>query len=322
MTLGLLRLLPVFRERVWGAMTLAPWFPEQGGRIGEVWFTCNENQTAGGPTLGDLGARYGEALWGRRRPAAAPDRCPVLVKFLFTTERLSVQVHPDDAYAHARENSVGKTEMWHVLAAGPAAEVALGLVETVSAGRARQAMADGGIAQLLCWQRVRQGDTLFVPAGTVHAIGADVTVCEVQQNSDVTYRMYDYGRPRELHVDKALDVARLEPCAAAEDTVELGGGRRVLASCEHFTTERVEFEGTRWFEPDPERCHVLVMLEGAGRIGGETFRAGEVWLVPAQAERFAIEAAGPATALVTYYGAEVSGALGSVARVSGREARA
>ncbi|MGH9654009.1 MAG: class I mannose-6-phosphate isomerase, partial [Bryobacteraceae bacterium] len=166
------RLEPVFRDRIWGREDLRPLFPDapQGRRIGEVWF---EPKTPHG----------------------------LLVKFLFTSERLSVQVHPDDDYARRRHNSLGKTEAWYVLDAQPPGELAVGFREPLTPERLREVAQSGEIEQFLDWRKVSPGDLVFVPAGTVHAIGAGLTVCEIQENSDITYRLYDYGRGRELHLD-------------------------------------------------------------------------------------------------------------------------
>ncbi len=132
---------------------------------------------------------------------------PLLVKFVFTSERLSVQVHPNDEFAAAHENSRGKTEMWYVLRADPGARLAIGFREAISRERLRESALSGEIEQLLNWIEVQAGDAFFVPAGTVHAIGGGLALCEIQQHSDITYRLYDYGRPRELHLDKAMQVA-------------------------------------------------------------------------------------------------------------------
>jgi len=170
------RLTPVPHDRVWGTTETAPWFANpEGHRIGEVWFDV-------------------------------PPECPLLIKFLFTSADLSVQVHPDD-----RDGKRGKTEMWHVLRAEPGARVAIGLKREVSQEELRAACISGAVVHLLQWWPAQVGDTFFVPAGTVHALGAGLVVCEIQQNSDVTYRLFDYGRGRELHLDAGLEVAHLKP---------------------------------------------------------------------------------------------------------------
>lgn len=237
---GIERIAPSFRERVWGSTGLAPWFPEPESKIGEVWL--------------DAGDGY------------------PLVKFLFTTEKLSVQVHPDDAYAGEHENSAGKTEMWHILRTAPGASVGIGFRRPISREQLRSSAEDGTIEGLINWIPVRPGDTLFVPARTVHAIGAGLTLCEIQQRSDVTYRVYDYGRPRELHLDKAVEISALGPVS----------GRSVLpVRCPFFHTERLQVNGSTTLEPIAQPC-VLVVLQGEGLVGDEPFLAGEAFRVDAE----------------------------------------
>ena len=230
---------PVFVERVWGVESLAPLFPDQSKRIGEVWFQ---------PT---------------------PD-FPVLIKFLFTSQKLSIQVHPDDEFASEHESSRGKTEMWHILKAEPGASIALGFREALEPATVRQAVHDTTLSDLLNWVPVQAGDTLFAEAGVVHAIGGGIVLCEIQQNSDVTYRIYDYGRPRELHLEKGLKVSKLEP---------YDGRRQYPVSCKHFTTELIEV--TERTIPTDARDSVLIALHGTGHVNGHPFEPGQVWLVPA-----------------------------------------
>ena len=144
-----------------------------------------------------------ELKWGCERWYTSEPPLPILVKHLIAAEKLSVQVHPDG------ECGVGKTEMWHILSASPGAQIALGFTQPVDAEALRAAAASGEIERLLRWIPVNTGETYFIPAGTVHAIGGGITLCEIQQNSDITYRLYDYGRPRELHLDRALEAADL-----------------------------------------------------------------------------------------------------------------
>jgi len=162
------RLTPSLRPKVWGKKRLAPWFPDSDSdsdqKIGEAWYLCDRE-------------------------------LPLLVKLLFTSERLSVQVHPDDGEDGPR----GKTEMWHILDAEPGASIAIGFREPISRQRLLDSTRTGEVEALLNWMPVKPGETYFVKAHTVHAIGAGIVLCEIQQNSDVTYRLWDYGRPRELH---------------------------------------------------------------------------------------------------------------------------
>jgi len=240
------RLTPSFREKIWGSPRLEPWFPNADRKIGEVWFEAE-------PGL------------------------PILVKFLFTTEKLSVQVHP------AGPCGVGKTEMWRILRADPEARLALGLRAPVSPERFREAARSGAIEQLLNWVPVAAGETYFVPAGTVHAIGAGIALCEIQQNSDITYRVYDYGRPRELHLEEAIRCATLGRHAGRALPRPAGPGRDVLAACEWFETERWQAELPVTL-PASRGFRLVIFLEGAGRLKDHPYRAGEVFHVPAGTE--------------------------------------
>ena len=228
------RLTPSFREKIWGTTQLEPWFPNPDNKVGEVWFEGEEDS-------------------------------PLLVKFLFTSDKLSVQVHQP-----------GKTEMWYVLAAEPGARIAAGFREPVTRDRLKEASLSGYVEDLLQWFDAAPGDTFFLPAGTVHAIGPGLTLCEIQQNSDITYRLYDYGRPRELHLDRALAVCHLGPHAALQQP---RGG--VLVSCEYFVTEHLRLDDSAIQLLASERNQFLVVIEGPGRIEGQPMKAGEVWSLPA-----------------------------------------
>ncbi len=247
------RLTPSFREKVWGSTRLGPWFPDSDRKIGEVWFE-------GVPDL------------------------PLLVKFLFTTEKLSVQVHPEDDYARLHHQSRGKTEMWRILAAEPGAQIAAGFRSPLTGEQLREAALSGAIERELQWFDARPGDTFFIPAGTVHAIGSGLTLCEIQQNSDVTYRLYDYGRPRELHLEHGARVSRLG-CWDPRRTGEV--------SCDYFRTSLV-----RGGERTTAGFQLLIAVEGSGTLNRESVRAGEVWYV----DRERVEIGGDLTLLATSVG--------------------
>jgi mannose-6-phosphate isomerase len=202
----------------------------------------------------------------------------LLVKFLFTEKDLSVQVHPDDAYAQLHHNSPGKTEMWHVLAAQKGAKIAAGFREPVTREQVRPAALDGTILNLIEWFEARTGDTFFIPAGTVHAIGAGLTICEIQQRSDVTYRLFDYGRGRELHLDSALAVSRLGPHVAR-------GATNIV--CPHFVAEPLEVAGSVSLAP-PSQNELLIGIEGEGEIAGQRFRKGDVFLLTVNSDTIEI----------------------------------
>ncbi len=282
-----IRLLPIFRERVWGRASLAPYFSEIPAAetstkepIGEVWFSFTENLTSAGISLGELLKREPGILGSARNPRH-PGICPLLVKLLFTTERLSVQVHPDDEYAQTHHGCLGKTEAWYVMEAEPEAEVALGFKQEISTEKLREAAISGEIEQLLDWRRVKPGDMIYTPAGTVHAIGAGLTICEIQENSDITYRLYDYGRPRELHLDHGARVSQLGPHTFDQRPVALASWRRELLASPYFRIEHLRpLESLRIAGGLPYYL-LLVCLNGSGTIGGQTFTQGECWMIPA-----------------------------------------
>ncbi len=248
-----LRLTPSLREKVWGKTCLEPWFPNSEQPIGEAWFLADRE-------------------------------LPLLVKLIFTSERLSVQVHPDDGEDGPR----GKTEMWYILDAEPGAAIAVGFREPITRERLWESTRTGEVERLLNWIPVKAGETYFTPAHTVHAIGAGIVLCEIQQNSDVTYRLWDYGRPREIHVDKAVPISDLTVHPGAARPVPLGAGREELVRSKHFVTERVRLEAGQAFTPPAELCQIWICLEGRGRIGGEVCAPGEVWLLPDTGEQPAV----------------------------------
>lgn len=249
MSAPLVRLEPSFREKIWGSTVLSPWFPDSSNKIGEVWFSKE-------------------------------DEIPLLLKFIFTTERLSVQVHPDDEYGRRVENSAGKTEMWHILRAGPEAALALGFKEPLSPERLREASLSGEIERLLNWVPVQPGETYFVPARTVHAIGAGIALAEIQQFSDVTYRLFDYGRPRELHLDRAMDVSQVDPYPGASTPKPLAPGIERLVECPCFITDRITASATLTFSTAAPGPEFWIVVQGQGSVDGLSLRAGETWMAP------------------------------------------
>lgn len=253
------RLPTIFKEKVWGALDLAPWYSAPKTKIGEVWFEAD---------------------------------IPLLVKFIFTSEALSVQVHPDDAFAAEHERSLGKTEMWYVLRADPGARLALGFRESISRDRLREAALSGEIEDLLHWIDVKAGDAFFIPAGTVHAIGAGLALCEVQQHSDITYRLYDYGRPRELHLEKGLQVAVTDSSESQAVTLPI--------DCKYFHTEIAKITTPIEYPAAQDRFHLLIFATGSGFIAGKPFREGEAWLVPPGIGMFEIQPGDPTKFLRTW----------------------
>jgi mannose-6-phosphate isomerase len=309
------QLLPLFHERVWGRHTLAPYFREtdRTKRIGEAWFTCEENQTSLGGTLGELVTAHPEILGAAAEPGRHPGACPLLVKLLFTTERLSVQVHPGDEYARLHHASAGKTEAWYVLDAEPGAQVAAGFKQALTPEQLRTAALSGEIVNMLEWRDVRRGDLIFVPAGTVHAIGAGLTICEIQQNSDITYRLYDYGRPRELHLDHGAYVSQLGPYTHRQEAAIVSEGRRHLLECDYFRIEHLALSGSIDVAGGLPHYLLLVCIEGAGTIAGRPCAAGQTWMAPAHGAQFSITGVGSEW-LLTYTAREAVAGLHAMSR--------
>jgi len=242
MTATRLRAVPV--ERVWGRRDVPAGFPRLAGDvpIGEIWFE-------------------------------PPADAPLLVKYLFTAERLSIQVHPDDAASRAAGHARGKDEAWYILDAAPDARIGLGLTHEVTRDALRAAALDGSIETLLDWRKVTPGETLYSPAGTIHAIGGGISLIEIQQNLDLTYRLYDYGRPRALHLDEGIAVADPRPWTRPE-----APGGRVLAEGAPFRIERWREAGRL------EGPAVVIPLAAAGTIDGEALAKGAVWDVQGRAD--------------------------------------
>ena len=212
---------PIFKERVWGGRELERLYRKPlppGVPIGESWEISDRpgdvSVIANGPLAGkDLHwilENHPRDLLGKRAPHAG--RFPLLIKILDAREKLSLQVHPPSGKAAALGGEP-KTEMWYILRAEPGARLAMGLRERTSRNRLREASVSGDVEALLQWFEVRPGQVYFIPPGTVHALGPGITLCEIQQHADITYRLYDYGRPRELHLDKAVAVANARRAA-------------------------------------------------------------------------------------------------------------
>ncbi len=275
--------------------------------IGEVWLTGVDCKIASGPFAGKT---LGEA-WREMPPEwrgtdfSKPSEFPLLVKFIFPMDKLSIQVHPDDAYAAAHEQVAGgrgKTEMWYVLSAGPGARLLAGLKPDVTKERFLAALGDRTLEDLFQSHEVHAGDTFFIPAGTPHTIGPNILICEVQEYSDLTYRLYDYdrsdakGKPRELHLEKALSVMNFTSRSSAE-TLPLAYKRKdmdisLLAACKYFAAERWVVSSALHWRSDPENFRLFVVLSGRGKFackeGSSGFHFGECWLFPQNLRQFSV----------------------------------
>ena len=295
-------LLPIFRERVWGRRDLPPYFATSPVKepIGEVWYTFSENDTSLGKKLQEI-LQADATLLGDAARAGHPDVCPLLVKFLLTSERLSVQVHPDDDYAAEHHGCLGKTEAWYVMDSQPPGEVAIGFKESITRERMKSAVLSGEVEHLLDWRKVAAGDVVFTPAGTVHAVGAGVTICEIQENSDITYRLYDYGRPRELHLEHGLKVSHLGRHEHQPKPERLDDVRTSLLQCDYFHIERLNPAGAMAIASQPFYM-LLICLGGEGTIGGNPFGPGRAWFLPANGHEIEVE--GPGSEWILTYTAK------------------
>ena len=247
-------LLPIRHvEKPWGMDRLpAPFTAPEGKRIGEIWF----------------------------EPCAALD--DLLVKYIFASEKLSVQVHPSDAQTLAAgAGRQGKEECWLVIDAQPGAAIGIGFNAPVDAAAMRAAALDGSIEHLLAWYPVRPGDFFYIPANTVHAIGGGVSLIEVQQNSDITYRLYDYGRPRPLHLDEGIAVARGEPHSAALRRAVPDGQSLALVAGPLFRLDQVcAADAAAWLAGFRDAPVLVIPRSGTARVAGETVSAGECAVAP------------------------------------------
>jgi mannose-6-phosphate isomerase len=266
------RVLP----KPWGVEDLLPWshVGHDGNAIGEIWY---------------------------ERPDSAALDPSLLLKLLFTSQPLSVQVHPDDAFAHAMGLPRGKTEAWYVLSAAPEAKVALGLSRRLTAQQLREAIGDGSISSLLVWHTVSANDVLFVPAGTIHAIGAGLVIAELQQRSDTTFRLFDHGRERELHIEDAIMVADAGTADFQVRQSQLTAERRLLVSNLHFGFERIDLTANSSWYLQAERETWLLVIGGSATVGSFEFATGDTLF--AQSDRVDIHpGAAGMVGLVAYTG--------------------
>ncbi len=296
---------PIFVGRVWGFRDLRPWYDRvaDDDPIGEVWLTGDDCRVATGPHAGKrlaaLFAEEHEALLG---PRARSSASPLLLKTLFAREKLSVQVHPDDAMAQKYGEPRGKTECWYALAAEPGAKVALGVKPGVTLVQIEEEIRAGTLETSLNAVAVAAGDTLYVDAGTIHAIWPGSILLETQQNCDLTYRMFDYGRPRELHIAKSLEATKLVTRAGKIAPQQLAD-RTVLIDAEYFDMERIAPAESRTSASlrggEAPGLAYLFAASGAGRLTGPEFAPVDlpprgVVAVPAAAPDFVLEDAGSA----------------------------
>ena len=316
-----LKLSPIFKPKIWGLDSLAPLFdwpepaqissdrgasarPGNKTLIGEVWITDESSEILNGPaaglTLGEASAKYrGElngANWRDRR-------FPILSKYIFTGDWLSLQVHPDDRYARKHDpGNLGKCEMWYILHAEPEAEILLAMKPGTTLEMLREACEQGKSMDLLYRFHPKRGEAIFVPPGTVHALGPGLILFEAEEHSDMTYRLDDFGRagldgkPRPLHLDKGFGVIRPEaeplrnlPRALVSEPF---GSRRYLVASPHFAVEELKLRMMAHFKSSADRVEVLSIVAGRGRVetarGWLGYDRGDTWIIPPGAGQYRI----------------------------------
>ena len=255
--MSLIKLTEKRVEKVWGRRDLPEMFGGHYGEnepLGEIWFEHPEGK--------DI---------------------ELLVKYLFTSEKLSIQVHPDDAGARRAGHERGKEEAWIVLKAEPDATIGIGLREPVSREALRQAALDGSIEDLMDWRPAAAGDIIYSPAGTVHALGPGLMLIEIQQNADLTYRLYDYGRPRELHLEEGVKAADPVPYVPPMVPYVRPDGREILAEGRAFVLERWSKPGARPVKATEGAPVWFVPVSGRGQISGQALEPGSVWFADGEA---------------------------------------
>lgn len=297
---------PLFDPRPWGTMDLSPIYSKRfHEKIGESWLTgdhCKiQNGRLAGKSLAEVASQYKRELVGGA--AADESRFPLLAKFLFPHEKLSIQVHPDDADARAMGQPWGKTECWYVAHATPGAEIGLGLKPGTTRAQFEKSIHENRAEELLNWITVSAGDMIYVAGGTVHTLGPGAIIVETQQQSDTTFRLYDYGRPRELHLQQGLRVIKEQVASgkARPQAFSNSGrnGNRVmpLVASPYFAVEKIELHGAQEFDSGASgksSAQILVAIEGSAVLNAAghdlvKFSRGDAVVVPANIRKFSIQ---------------------------------
>jgi len=319
-----LKLNPIYKEPIWGGKTLREKFGKDipSDCTGESWeIACHKNGTSivangtlKGKSLKEAIELWQEELLGTRIGKKGVEKFPLLVKIIDACDKLSVQVHPGDEYAKEHENGeLGKTEMWYVIDAEPGAQLVYGVKPGVTREQFETGIRNGNLEDYLNYVEVHAGDVFFIPATTLHAIGKGLLIAEIQQNSDTTYRVYDWnrvdsqGNPRQLHIEKALDVTDLSGNTDKEKVEGLAvaegeNTRTYLVACEYFATEKLIIRKESKETANGEKFDIIMVIDGSGSIcykeGQEAFKAGDSFLVPAFMGDYVIK--GHCTVLKSY----------------------
>ncbi|MGV8828568.1 MAG: type I phosphomannose isomerase catalytic subunit [Breznakibacter sp.] len=323
MSLYPLKFAPIVKEKIWGGQKLKTVLNKDLGNLnngGESWELSSvpgdvsvvANGALEGSTLTELLARFKGELMGEQVYARFGDMFPLLIKFIDANDDLSVQVHPDDAMASVRHNSFGKTEMWYVMAADQGAKLISGFSKTIDKSDYKPLLEQGKFLDVLAQHEVKPGDVLFMPAGRIHAIGKGVLVAEIQQTSDVTYRVYDYdrrddaGKTRDLHVDEAQDAIHFNDSDSGIVSYKIIAGDAVnLVNCPYFCTSVVGVDGEVNRDlPGADSFHIYMCVEGSCEIstsgGSVSMSMGETVLIPASLKQATIKSTVPAKLLEVY----------------------
>lgn len=277
--MGIFKLEPAFKDYIWGGTRLRDEYGKNCDydKVAESWeLSCHKDGPSvisggefGGLTLQGYIDKVGRQVLGKN--CEKFENFPILIKLIDAKDNLSVQVHPDNDYAQRVEGEYGKTEMWYIVDCDEGAELLYGFKHEISKEEFAQRIADNTLLEVTNNVPVHKGDVFFIKSGTLHAIGKGILIAEIQQNSNTTYRIYDYGRvgkdgkPRELHVEKAKDVTKLAPAESYPDTPavqENGASIKLLSKCEYFTTYKVDIEDKAEFNADDSSFVSLLILEG------------------------------------------------------------
>lgn len=307
--MAVFKLAPAFKDYIWGGTKLRDEYGKKCDldKVAESWeLSCHKDGASvvadgadKGLTLAEYIEKHGKAVLGT--DCEKFDNFPILIKLIDAKDNLSVQVHPDNEYAMRVEGEYGKTEMWYIVDCDEGATLLYGFKHEISKDEFAERIADNTLLEVTNAVPVKKGDVFFIQAGTLHAIGKGILIAEIQQNSNTTYRIYDYGRvgndgkPRELHVEKAKDVTCLAPAKAYPETpVEQYDGytSKLLSSCEYFTTYALDIDGKAELDADEKSFNSLLILEGEGRIvGGDTvsFKKGDSVFITAGTGKYSVD---------------------------------
>lgn len=302
-----IKLVPEFKEIIWGGNKLKTDYNKVSdlNNIAESWeLTVRDdgmNVIADGEFAGLTMQEYIDKNGFEVVTNKELDRFPLLIKFIDAEDNLSIQVHPDDEYGLLKANSLGKTEMWYVIDAKPGAKLVYGLKPGCDIKSLGEAISNGTVEEQLNYVNVKKGDVFFIPSGLVHAIGAGILLAEIQQNSNITYRVYDYnrvgkdGKPRELHVTDALNVI-VNRSEYEIDKIRYSKGEKTstcLASCEFFTVDKYDIDGEKVFSTNAESFNSVLCLDGNAEIifNNEKFPLvkGDSYFIPANMGDYSIE---------------------------------